>query len=543
MLKKYSNDKFNNFNYKYKPIINEIKNFKPNNKFKILNNGSLEYQFKCQKYNIIPPRHILPLEDILHKNYLIKEKADGILTSTLPFNIFPNIIDIYNYDIKAEFIENLNIYLIFDINIPNTTILERQHYLRRIHPETTNIQYTPIVTNFEMLINEIKKERIIFKNFIKNNTFEFKWFPKGSWKIFMNENIYTNLLSIIEENNDNQDFILNGEFNCDGLILTPLNGCRELKIKPKKLQTIDLLYNGSKWLDSNNKEWDITIIPNKKYQNKIYRCYPEDNKYIATEIRYDKKKPNSSKIIDQIQNINKFNWLDTVDLSINKESYYELPIKLENSYLINMLNYQKKLLGDSIKEFKPETNKIWLDLGCGKCKLYDIIKNIYFPKKYVGIDNNVKILSNKYDIVDDTTNIVQLYPCNLSDKWDNITLWNSFDWTLKYDYIIANFSIMHFWSDLFWEQLNKVTKPNSILLFNVVKKNSRWSHNKSYLISNENETKIYFEWTHKKEHIEKVITSKMINQTIQKYNWKIKTKINYNNSLSLCYDWYIISKL
>ena len=102
---------------------------------------------------------------------------------------------------------------------------------------------------------------------------------------------------------------------------------------------------------------------------------------------------------------------------------------------------------------------------------------------------------------------------------------------------------MHFWSELFWDQLNKVTKPNSILLFNVVKENSNWSYNKSYLISNENETKIYFEWTHKKEHIEKVITQNMINQIIQKYNWQIKTKINHNNSLALCYDWYIISKL
>jgi hypothetical protein len=536
VLKRYLNKKINKFNYKYKPIINEIKNFKPNSKVKILNNGSLEYQLNCQKYNTISPRHLLPMEDILNKNYLIKEKPDGILTYILPKQIYPQINEIFNYDIKAEFIEELNIYLIFDINIPNTTILERYNYLRNIHTETTNIQYISTITNFEILIDEIKKERIIFKKFMKENKYEFKWYPKASWKIYMNENIYKNLISIIEEYDD---FILNGEFNCDGLILTPLDGSRELKIKPKKLQTIDLLYNGTKWLDSNNKKWDIKKIPNKIYQNKIYRCYPQDNKYIATEIRYDKKKPNSGKIIDQIQNITKFNWLESVDLLIN--NYYEIFKKIEDPYIIKILNYQKSLLVNMLKELKPETNRNWLDLGCGKCKLYDIIKYIYIPKKYLGIDNNTKILSKKYHIVDN--DIVDLYPCNLCNIWDNINLWNSFDWTIKYDYIIANFSIMHFWTDLFWEQLNKITKVGSIFLFNVVKENINWTYNQSYLISNKNETKFYFEWVHEKEHIENIISDDLINETIKKYNWKLLKIINFNKLLSSCYNWYIILKL
>ena len=544
MLKRYSTNKYNNFNYKYKPIINEIKNFKPQNNHKILTNGSVDYQLHSQEYNTIPPRHILPLENILHKNYLIKEKADGILTSILPSKIFPHINDIYNYEIKAEFYEDLNVYLIFDINIPNMTIIERQHYLRSIHPETSKLQYTPNVSNFEILIDEIKKERNIFKNFIEETKSEFKWYPKGSWKIFMNDNIYVNLISIIEETNNKTEFILNGEFNCDGLILTPLDGSRELKIKPKKLQTIDLLYN-NKWLDSNNKEWEIEKIPNKKYQNKIYRCYLEGNKYIATEIRYDKKKPNSGKIIDQIQNITKFDWLKNIDLLINKETYYELSNKLEDINLINMLNFQKKLLITTIKNIQPETNKNWLDLGCGKCKLYEIIKNTYNPKKYTGIDNDTKILSKKYNIVDESNEVVNLYPCNLSEKWDKVNLWNSFDWTLKYDYIIANFSIMHFWTDLFWEQLNKVVKPKSILLFNVVKENSNWTYNNSYLITNEEkmETSIYFEWTHKKEHVEKTISVKLINQTLEKYNWKLESITSTNKMLSSCYEWYIVSKI
>ena len=231
------------------------------------------------------------------------------------------------------------------------------------------------------------------------------------------------------------------------------------------------------------------------------------------------------------------NKIENIDLLINKESYYELSNNLEDLNLINILNYQKNLLNITIKDIHPETNKNWLDLGCGKCKLYDIIKNIYNPKIYTGIDNDIKILSKKYN------DIINLYPCNLSEKWDKVNLWNSFDWTLKYDYVIANFSIMHFWTDSFWDQLERVIKPKSILLFNVVKENSNWSYNKSYLISNTIETKIYFEWTHKKEHIEKIITEELICQTLKKYNWTIKNKMNHNKLLSSCYDWYMVSKL
>lgn len=545
LLKKYSNNKYNKFNYKFKPVINEIINFKPNNQVKILKNGSLNYQLVCQKYNKIPPRHILPLENIINKNYLIKEKPDGILTFILPpNNITPFVSEIYNYEIKAEFIEKLNLYLVFDINIPNLNIIERQYYLRSLHPDTRNISYIPVINDFTNLLIEIKKERVTLKKFIdNNNNLNFKWYPKCSWEIYLNDHIYKNLINVIEEKSELNDILLNGEFNYDGLILTPLDGKRELKIKPKKLQTIDLLYNGKKWLDSDNCEWDIDMLVNKNYQNKIYRCYPNDNKYIAVEIRYDKQKPNSNKIIDQIQNIYKFNWNKNIDLLINKQKYYEEVTTIYNNNLINILNNQKNLLINVIKEFFPEINKNWLDLGCGKCRLYYQIKDKYLPKKYLAIDNDINILSTKYHLIDEYSNIINIYPCNLNDKWDEITLWNSFNWSIKYNYIIANFSIMHFFSDLFWNQLNKITNKGSIFIFNVVKKDIHWSYNNSYIISNNIETKIYFEWTHVKEHIEKLISEEMINDTINKYNWKINNKINFNKQLSNCYDWYILEKI
>ena len=46
------------------------------------------------------------------------------------------------------------------------------------------------------------------------------------------------------------DFICdNGNYKNDGLIIVPLNGLNEIKMKPKSLMTIDLL-------QKNNKYWD-----------------------------------------------------------------------------------------------------------------------------------------------------------------------------------------------------------------------------------------------------------------------------------------------
>ena len=538
LLKYKINNKKKNFNYNFKPIINEIVSFKPNNKIKILKNGSINYQLNKQKFNKIPPRHLLPLENILDKEFLIKEKADGLLTYILPNNIKPINMNLFNYEIKGEFMEELNVYLIYDINIPNMTVYERHVYLRSIHPATKN-NYNFEVNSFNELLHLIEIERINFNNFIENNkTSDYKWYPKAFWKCIMNNNIYINLINIINENSDYMKLLLHYS---DGIILTPLDGTREIKIKPKKLQSIDLLYDGNNWLDSNNKKWEITKIKNKKYENKIYRCYPVEDKYIATEIRYDKKYPNSFKIIDQIQHIYKFDWTNSINVLLEKPIYYELTKKnIDDIKIIDIINIQYNNFNDIIKEINPEINKLWLDLGCGKCKLLNIIKNKYLPKKYLGIDNDINILSSKYNLVDD--NIYNLLPINLLNNWNDNDLWENFDWNIKYDYIIANFSIMHFWSKLFWTQLNKIVNIGSKFIFNVVKPNMTWKYNNSYLISNEYETKLKFEWSHINEHQEQLITNNMIIEMITLFNWNIIKKIENNKELSNCYICYVLEK-
>jgi hypothetical protein len=547
LMKKKFRLKEQKFKFIFTPILNEITSYIPNDKFQVLKNGSLKYQLKNQKFNKIPPRHLLPKENILNKSFLIKEKADGILVTILPPIIFPNSFEIFNYEIKSEYIEELNLYLIFDIDIPNTTIYERQIFLRNIHYMTQNKKMVINVDNFDLLIKEINIEQDLLKNFIDTTDIDtIKWYPKASWKILLDNQFYKHLTNIIAETSIIYSSLTNRMFKSDGFILTPLDGLRELKIKPKSLQTIDLLFDGGEWLDADNKNWIIHYEPNKIYKNKIYRCYPKINDlygiyYTATEIRYDKKNPNSYNIIDQIKNIFKFDW-NNADLENNQIIYYENNKIIIDNNLTKIINNQKNNIYDVIKSIKPNIGKKWLDLGCGKCKLFKYIKNIYFPNKYLGIDNDINLLSKIYSLVDEYNDILNIYPAYLNLKWDINNIWNSFNWDVKYDYIIANFSIMYFWTDIFWEQLNILSKEDTILIFNVVKPNSKWKFNDSYLESNNDITKINFEWVHLQEHTEEIISEEKIINTIKLYKWDIIKEYNFNGELADCYKWYILKK-
>jgi len=573
LLKKKFRLKENNFKINFKPIINEITNYIPNNKFSVLKKGSINYQISKQKFNKIPPRHLLPKENIINKDFLIKEKPDGILSYILPNNIYPYKSEIFNYEIKAEFIEELNLYLVFDINIPNTTIIERQEIIRSLHYATKNNHTIKKIDKFEEFITELTHERSIFNNFLlfKNKPANLKidviWYPKCAWLVNINNAFHNELIKFIIEKSEYNNYLLNNEIcfsdnslkvqniKLDGLILTPLDGKRELKIKPLSLNTIDLYYNGKDWLDSYNNSWPIEKSPNIIYKNMIYRCYPIENKFIAIDLRYEKKFPNPYCVIDQIINICKYDWDKDLYESESEINYYESKNIINDKILINTLTNQTTILYNLIEYIKPEINKNWLDLGCGKCNLFKNIKKKYLPKKYLGIDNDIKILSEYYYLFDENLANFNIYPTDLSKDW-NTNLWSTFNWNIQYKYIIINFSLMHFSTEIFWEQLNKITDKGSIIIFNLVKPNILWSYNNSFLKSNENKTEYKFEWIHNSIHNENLINSHSILDTMEKYNWKLIKKYEYDdqlkerhlnkniccNELLNCYTWWIFIK-
>ena len=245
-------------------ILREISTFTPNVSVPVLARGSSQFQFQKQKFTNLPPRHLLPGEISIYNNFMLKEKADGVLINNMPVGIYPHADILNNYQVKAEYIEELDLYLVFDIDIPNTTIDERYNALRNAHPYTSNTCIEKI-NSFDDFIKLFSKERLIIKTFINDNKSEpIKWYPKFACIYNSNEtNIHKDLIRnvILEQDEEIKETLANSEpFKCDGLILTPINGTREIKIKPKSMMTIDLAFDGKKWVDRNGHDWSNLII-------------------------------------------------------------------------------------------------------------------------------------------------------------------------------------------------------------------------------------------------------------------------------------------
>jgi len=563
IAKKRSKNNIISFQSTFYPVMKELLNFTPSNK-PILKNGSINWQNKKNKFTHVPPRHILPYEINIYNNFLLREKADGILINNLPINITrmfdsDKFNDIFMKEIKAEYIEDLELYLIFDINIPNTSLIERYEFLRNNHPSTKNLIESKI-TNLDELILGIKNERIIFNKFLEETKNEkIRWYPKIAFLINnpdekFKKDIIENI--IYNSNSDINNFInKEGPFGCDGLILSPLSNnynFRDIKIKPKDLMTIDLLYDGKNWLDKEKNNYNHLIITSdNKYTKNIYRCYPKNNLLNSMDvslnpldIRYDKKYPNSRDIVTMIQKIYNFNWIKDIKY---ENPYYHLvkPTNKLSKKLIIQLEKQNEFLSENIEKLNPENGKTWLDLGCGKSKLISHIKK-YNPSKYVGLDVDINILLNNLYLIDEY-DWIKLSPCNLKNNWKEDSKWYNIE-NQKYDYIILNFSLMHlFDSELFWIQLKEVCKPTSKIIFNLVSERIK---NENFIVENAfmkyfNEKIIYFfPWSHTSEVEEQFISNKELDEKLNKYDFKkinVYNKLESNNSLISLYDWYIVT--
>ena len=548
--------KTNNIERKVKmfDLLKEIKTFSPKLTVPVLKKGSHIFQQQKQKFTNLPPRHLLPGEISVYDNFLLREKADGILINNLPVGIYPVVDVINNYQVKAEYIEDLDLYLIFDIDIPNTTIIERYNILRDAHLYTES-SYLNQIDNLDEFLKIFREERVLIKKFItENKIHQIKWYPKFACHyVKSNNQLHTDLIDIIVENNPVLIETIKScdPFNCDGLIVTPLNGDREIKIKPKSLMTIDLCLSNNKWVDRELNDWSsfITKSLKPKKDGKIYRCYPEldtlpNLKFSVGEFRYDKKNSNPNHIVDNIINIIKHDW--TKDLEILETFYYGINKKISSRKLIEMMKVQNDLLQQKISELEPSVNKNWLDLGCGKSKLIPIIKK-FNPKKYLGVDADVKQLIRALKYHDENQNVYQFSPLNLANNWNESTFkWQSLNTNIKYDYIIANFSIMHFFTEEFWSQLNEIVHEETKFLFNIVNVTSdiKWQDSESFLEVIDGVTNYKFEWTHDEVKTEPYIDQLKIKETLEKYSWKVLKdhKIDSKHSLINMYKWFIIQK-
>lgn len=485
-------------------------------------------------FDDIPPRSLEPddIKMLYSKNRLVKEKADGVLVNILPLDIYPEPPKkLMESKVKAEYLEineNIGLYLIFDIEMEGD-VLSRYSYLRNSH-EKVELGFDDINdwNDFEL---KLKKERNNFENFIKpfleTDDFVNLWYPKASWIILKGNNkIWDNMVHhLVLEKSQVSDLVCNkGMYPCDGLVIDHFEKQQEIKIKPLRLHTIDLMYSNNNWIDRDNCIWDVKS--DDVSEDSIWRCYLEDDVWIAKERRFDKFKPNPNKIAKIIEKLAKTNW--------EKKYYHKKRKTSEITQFIPFFRKQVNFLKNYLRLMNPKKNSNWLDLGCGNGKLVRIIEE-YNPKLYYGLDIDSFCISN---IKKMKRSWVNYRNTDLNKNW-------LIEGNINYDYIIANFSITYYYSDNFWKKLNKYSKIGTLFLCNFLNDKAKNGFNEDgcSIETKGDKTTIFFPWCHKEKITEKFIEEKNFKNDLLRFGWKIYQKsIPPFDGLESYYSWFILVK-
>ncbi len=510
------------------PILNELKNLRPTSNKPVLSSNSYLLSQINQKFNTIPPYHLFPgqLQNMDNKkHFLLKEKADGVLLYTIPRDIVPNPFGLIDNKLKVEYIEHLDLYLVFDIDntLRSNSIIDRHNYIHSLHKYGQ--KDIPIINNLEEMINCINIERNKLKKFLTEDYDNYRWYPKPAWYINNITNFIEPFTDLVNMKNSIDEWVLNINYN-DGLILTPLDGSREIKIKPKKLYTIDLLYLDNKWLDRDNNEWHVTTNC-ELIDNTIWRCYYINNNLVAKEIRYDKTKPNTNKVATLIKGL-----YFTEYKYIKYENVYH-EVQPSNSSWNNIIKSNIIMMKKLFNNIKPNANII--DFGCGSGKSLMYLNNSIKDYNYTGLDKDINMICkaiNKYSI---NNNIMFAYK-NIgydNNSWINLN-------KNYYDIILMINSLMHFSTDYFWNELKSIIKPSSLILFNLVsmENNERYEFDEYFIERKDN--KVYYKFPiHNNIKEEPYID---INDILKRGYSIVNSFQNTEDNLTKYYKWYVIKQ-
>ena len=489
------------------------------------------------KFTMVPPRSLIPedIDNLRLKKTLIKEKADGVLVNILPLDIYPApTTKIMESKLKAEYIEigeNIGLYLIFDIEMEGD-VLERYNYLRSSHSEVNSKMET--IKDWKDFQTKLQEERSNINKFLDNFTekdeFINLWYPKACWIVEeKNDLIWDQMVNhlVLEKTEISNLVCEDGVYKCDGLIVDHFDQQQEIKIKPIRLHTVDLMYSGNNWIDRDNCIWDVES--NEVQQDSIWRCYLINDKWVAKERRFDKFRANPNKIAKSIETLAKTNW--------EKSYYHKRKAKEEIQSFIPFFRKQENFLRNFLSLMNVQKNKNWMDLGCGNGKLIRHIMK-YRPKQYFGLDNDVSCLSKISRMK--TRNVwINYLEIDLNKEWNKLM-------DLKFDYIVANFSLTHYYSNEFWNKLNQYSKSGSYFLCNFLNDKSKdgYNNNNCSIEVNGDTTTLFFPWCHKEKINEKFIEEKKFLDEALKSNWKVYQKsIPFTSGLESYYSWYILTKI
>jgi hypothetical protein len=150
-------------------------NFAPREK-PVLKNGSVNWQNKLTQFSRSAPKELASGKLDQLNSFLLRENSNGLFVNYLPLNITPKFDNLKL--VNAEYVEDFNLYLIFDIDLPNTSLIDRYYYLRNSHPSTKNTELSCVSSKSD-LIKDFDKEKIIFEKFLnESDSTKIRWYPK-----------------------------------------------------------------------------------------------------------------------------------------------------------------------------------------------------------------------------------------------------------------------------------------------------------------------------------------------------------------------------
>ena len=401
---------------------------------KLYSNLGIEFKKNLFNFNpnIVPPQHITPCDllNLNNSNVIISEKADGITVNDYDFKDvsprFPK--EMQDFHVQCEYLEKLNIYIVFDIHNHREYISDMViNQLRYDHPFVNNS--TDLISNFigkDIYYRYVEEEKRCLEKYLiyLKETGSVGWWPKKIWHVEQN-----NLITILNLLNVEK---MDSVYPCDGLIIKDINTLNSYKLKPYKHLTLDLKYTTNGWITSDNKI--ISYVKNKNIDsnipiNTIFRCYWENDNWIPKEIRNDKKNPNNN-LIEQLlhnQHINKWYPYNIQKLLKTTNPYYHMELKDKFRY------------SNSIEKHVNTDSSI-LDIGCGNINLR--------YKKYIGLDINLNLINKK-----DSDRFILLNfakPWNIESQQDffGSNIWNYMNVNLeclnkKFDNILVINSIQY----------------------------------------------------------------------------------------------------
>ena len=187
-------------NYKYH-LVNLLSR-PPNEKINVLKKGGILYYKDLDTFNTLcdndmieykKPVHIEPIDliKILNKDIILSQKIDGELKKNIDIELlYPKTNDYENVILDAEYIKELDLYLIFnqrsyfkqyDTYFDDFLEIRENHsYFKK------NTKLDDFIINFidnDIIKSKIEKEFSLIFDFCKNNKYKSKWIPKQFYKI------------------------------------------------------------------------------------------------------------------------------------------------------------------------------------------------------------------------------------------------------------------------------------------------------------------------------------------------------------------------